>query len=114
MSTPVLLDDHFQEQPALAMDLTTQPQMGPKAVVPTTPHVKATQALDADPVPPTPSKPKTKETEFALNDETADFTVICEGERFAVHKSVLESTSPYFARMFRFNGSVRIVLSTHM
>jgi hypothetical protein len=94
------------------MDLATQSHTVPKAD-PATPHPKSTQVLDAEPTPPTPSKPKTKETKLALNDETADFAVICEGQRFMAHKSILETSSPYFARMFRFNGSVSLlILST--
>ena len=93
------------------MDLATQSPTAPKAD-PATPHPKSTQVLDAEPTPPTPSKPKTKETKLALNDETADFAVICEGQRFMAHKSILETSSPYFARMFRFNGSVSLLITS--
>ncbi|CAN9468359.1 unnamed protein product [Alternaria alternata] len=86
------------------MEPTTQTP-GDVKTVPTTPHVKAAQTIDAEHTPPTPSKPKTKEITPILNYETADFTVICEGRRFATHKNVLEASSPYFARMFRFHGS---------
>ncbi|KAI4945221.1 hypothetical protein J4E91_008200 [Alternaria rosae] len=87
------------------MDLSTEAPTVRK-VVPTTPQVKASHVLeDADPVPPTPFKPKIKETKLALNDETSDFTIICEGQRLITHKSILEASSPYFARMFRFNGN---------
>jgi hypothetical protein len=41
-----------------------------------------------------------------LNDETADFAVICEDQRFMAHKSVLAAACPYFERMFRFEGKV--------
>ncbi|KAG9185984.1 hypothetical protein G6011_02540 [Alternaria panax] len=85
------------------MEPTTQPSRDLK-VVPTTPHVRATQAIDADHTPPTPSKPKVQEHTPTLDYEATDFTVICEGQRFATHKSVLETSSPYFACMFRFNG----------
>jgi hypothetical protein len=94
------------------MDLSTEAPTVRK-VVPTTPQVKASHVLeDADPVPPTPFKPKIKETKLALNDETSDFTIICEGQRLITHKSILEASSPYFARMFRFNGNVSIINHT--
>jgi len=97
------------------MDLPTEPTTIRK-IVPKTPQVKASQVFDKENrAPPTPSKPKTKETKLALNDETSDFTIICEGQHFITHKSILEASSPYFARMFRFNGSVSIVnhIDTH-
>jgi hypothetical protein len=93
------------------MDLAAQSPTVPKAD-PATPHPKSTQVLDAEPIPPTPSKPKIKETKLALDDETADFAVICEGQRFMAHKSILETSSPYFARMFRFNGSVSLLITS--
>jgi len=81
-----------------------------RKVVPKTPQVKASQVFDKENhAPPTPFKPKIKETKLALNDETSDFTIICEGRHFITHKSILEASSPYFARMFRFNGSVSII-----
>jgi hypothetical protein len=43
---------------------------------------------------------------YALNDATADFAVICEDQRFMAHKAVLVAASPYFARMLRFQGKV--------
>ena len=90
------------------MDLPTEPTTIRK-IVPKTPQVKASQVFDKENrAPPTPSKPKTKETKLALNDETSDFTIICEGQHFITRKSILEASSPYFARMFRFNGSVSI------
>lgn len=39
-------------------------------------------------------------------DTATDFAIICEGQRFMAHKSVLEKASPYFERMFRFHGQV--------
>jgi hypothetical protein len=87
------------------MSLPTQPPDDYK-VVPTTPHVKVSPIPDADPIPATPVKPKVKVTTLALNDETSDFAIICEGQRFITHRSILETSSPYFSRMFRFNGSV--------
>jgi len=88
------------------MDLPTEATTIRK-VVPKTPQIKASQVFDKENrAPPTPSKPKIKETKLALNDETSDFTIICEGQHFITHKSILEASSPYFARMFRFNGSV--------
>ncbi|KAI4659443.1 uncharacterized protein J4E78_005871 [Alternaria triticimaculans] len=87
------------------MDLPTEATTIRK-VVPKTPQVKASQVFDKENhAPPTPFKPKIKETKLALNDETSDFTIICEGQHFITHKSILEASSPYFARMFRFNGS---------
>ena len=92
------------------MDLPTEATTIRK-VVPKTPQVKASQVFDkVNQAPPSPFKPKTKETKLALNDETSDFTIICEGQHFITHKSILEASSPYFARMFRFNGSVRIII----
>jgi hypothetical protein len=64
--------------------------------------------ITSDQVPKAPTKFKSKEIKLALDDETADFAIICKGKRFMAHKSVLESSSPYFARMFRFNGQVCI------
>jgi hypothetical protein len=73
--------------------------------VPATPDAKAIKDT-SDQVPKAPTKSKSKEEKLALDDTTADFAVICEGKRFMAHKSVLESSSPYFKRMFRFNGQV--------
>lgn len=96
------------------MNLSTEATTVRK-VVPTTPQVKASQILEeTGNIPPTPFKPKIKETKLALNDETSDFTIICEGQHFITHKSILEASSPYFARMFRFNGSVSIINHTDL
>src|SRR4051794_40616619 len=47
------------------------------------------KAIDiSEKVPYTPKK-------FTLNDEISDFTVICEDQRFSVHKQILQKTSPY-------------------
>lgn len=76
---------------------------------PKTPHCRTSPVPSADAIPPTPSKPKTKHIKLALGDETADFTIVCEGTRYVAHKTVLSASSPYFARMFRFSGSVRFL-----
>jgi hypothetical protein len=91
------------------MDPTTESPLAFKAE-PTTPHCRLSPDRGEEAIPPTPSKPKTKHTELALGDETADFTIICEGTQYMAHKSILTTSSPYFARMFRFSGSVRFSL----
>jgi len=115
LSVPVLINNPLTPDHIKAMDLPTEATTIRK-VVPKTPQVKASQVFDKENhAPPTPFKPKIKETKLALNDETSDFTIICEGQHFITHKSILEASSPYFARMFRFNGSVSIVnhIDTH-
>jgi hypothetical protein len=88
----------------MQLENALRPAVDGKAV-PATPSSKAAKNISVQ-VPKAPTKLKTKEAKLALEDDTADFVVICEGKRFMAHKSVLESTSPYFARMFRFNGQV--------
>jgi hypothetical protein len=46
---------------------------------------------------------------LAVEDVTADFTIICNGGNIKAHKSVLVEACPYFARMFRFDGKVKRV-----
>lgn len=41
-----------------------------------------------------------------LSDATADFAIQCDGRCFMAHKQILAKASPYFERMFRFNGLV--------
>ncbi|EDU41561.1 BTB POZ domain protein [Pyrenophora tritici-repentis] len=70
----------------------------------TTPHVNVLLNPEDIPLPPTPTKAKAKDEKLALGDDHADFTVLCDGQRYLTHRSILKNASPYFARMFHFNG----------
>ncbi|EFQ86143.1 hypothetical protein CFE70_000648 [Pyrenophora teres f. teres 0-1] len=71
---------------------------------PTTPHPAASLSPEEIPLPPTPTKAKAKDKNLALGDDQTDFTVLCDGQRYPTHRSILQKASPYFARMFHFNG----------
>jgi hypothetical protein len=57
--------------------------------------------------PKTPTKKLTDRVpKLTLNDSVANFAIICDGQRFMTHKSVLYTASSYFQRMLRFDGKV--------
>jgi hypothetical protein len=62
------------------------------------------------PVPMTPVKQSTTNAVIALDDATTDFAINCIGGKIMAHKAVLVARSPYFTRMFRFDGKVWILI----